>query len=229
MSSRYVVSNVPKINRSRSRFDLSHGHKTSGSVGYLYPLDPIEVLPGDTFKFNLSMVARLSSTLVRPVMDNLFIDVHSFFVPKRLLYNKFEEMYGQASPNDWSNPEEIVLPSLDVNSTASDNAIAATQNGGSAQVAQHFGLNGRVAVSYNEGANKKAVSVLPFRAFAMIYNEFFRDENLISPMNVVKGDTGTYEKLNTSAWSPTNYTGCVPKVSKLHDYFTSVLPGIISR
>lgn len=230
MSKKYVMSNVPSVNRPRSKFDLSHGHKTSATMGYLYPLDPIEVLPGDTFKFNLSALIKLSSTLIRPVMDNLFMDVHYFFVPKRILFDKFEAVYGGGRPSEWSEPEDVELPLLGDAGEGlftGASACSTTQNAGSAQIAAHFGFPLSTVIGQWEDEDEQphliAPCVLPFRAFAMIYNDFFRDENLIDPMNIVKGETGVYEVLNSSAFDPTNYTGCVPKVAKLHDLFTSLL------
>lgn len=78
--------------------------------------------------------------------------------------------------------------------------------------------------AYDFQTGRLGVSVLPFRAFALIWNDWFRDENNVDPCNIIKGDIGTYEFTNRNPWSPTNYTGELPKVAKFHDYFTSCLP-----
>ena len=85
----HVFGSVPMIRASRSKFDLSFTHKTSGNVGKLYPFYCQEVYAGDTFKVKSTILARLNSAYLRPVMDNLFLDQYFFFVPSRLVYNKF--------------------------------------------------------------------------------------------------------------------------------------------
>ncbi|QXN75030.1 major capsid protein [Microvirus mar10] len=217
--SSYTVSGVPLNRFSRSQFDLSHGHKTSASMGYLYPLDPIEVLPGDTFKGEFNLVARLSSSFVKPIMDNIFIDVYHFFVPSRILYVNFVNIFGENTESAWANTQEYEVPFV---SSSMNNFLEPNQAGSSAQVGCHFGLPIDMDLDSMEGGIN--LSVLPFRAFAMVYNDFFRDQNSIPPMNITKGETTDNEGFNTNPWSPSNYTGLVPKVAKLHDYFTSALP-----
>lgn len=211
--SSYIVSGVPTNKFSRSVFDLSHGHKTSASMGFLYPLDPIEVLPGDTFKGNFNLVCRLSSSFVKPIMDNIFIDLYHFFVPSRILYDKFVNIFGENSQSAWANSVEYELPTAEFNSQAA-------QSGPEATVASHFGLP--VA---SDDIPSGHIQVLPFRAFAKIYDEFFRDENLCAPMNVLFGENiGGAEEINSDEWAPNSYCGKVPRVAKMHDYFTSSLP-----
>lgn len=91
----FSFSNVPVIRHSRSRFDLSHGLKTSANVGDLVPFEVQEVYPGDTFKVKTSCVTRLTSQFFRPVVDNLFLDTYYFFVPSRILYDKFKNVFGE--------------------------------------------------------------------------------------------------------------------------------------
>lgn len=198
-----VFNDVPVIRHSRSRFDLSHSVKTSGNVGTLYPYDVQEVYAGDTFKIDTAFVSRLASQFIRPVMDNLFIDVYHFFVPSRLLYDKYVNIFGENTESEWANTVEYSVPL--VNGTVSPGSVG-----------DYLGLPVNMPL--------KNISVLPFRAFAKVYNEWFRDQNNISPMHVQTGELVSSETFNSNAWAPNNYFGQLPKVAKFHDYFTSALP-----
>lgn len=211
--SQYVFGTVPTIRASRSRFDLSQTVKTSGNVGTLYPFYCQEVVPGDTFKIKSTILTRLTSAYLRPVMDNLFIDQYYFFVPSRLVYDKWAQVFGENKLGAWANVSPAVVPTF--GNTATTGNIAQHDN-----VCAYLGL----PVGQELGTTINDVSLLPFRAFALIYDEFFRDENNIQPMNVIKGATGATEVLNNDDWSPNNYLGKCPKVAKFHDYFTTCLP-----
>lgn len=199
----YTFSNVPVLKHSRSRFDLSHGVKTSGNVGTLYPFECQEVYAGDTFKVNTTVVTRLTNQFLRPIMDNLFLDVYYFFVPSRLLYDKFVNIFGENTESAWANTVDYSVPKVPIGTVSSGS------------VADYLGLPvGRTG----------NVSVLPFRAFAKVYNEWFRDQNNVPPMHIQTGEIATSESFNDNAWAPNNYFGKPPKVAKMHDYFTSCLP-----
>lgn len=200
----FSFNSVPLIKHSRSRFDLSHTVKTSANVGTLYPFEVQEVYAGDTFKVRTTCVSRLSSQFIRPVMDNLFLDVYYFYVPSRLLYDKFVNIFGENTESAWANTVEYEVP------TMSGVTIP------SKSVGDFLGLPVGIPLS--------GVNILPFRAFAKIYNEWFRDENIISPMHVQSGERASSESPNSSSWSPNNYFGRPPAVSRLHDYFSSALP-----
>lgn len=206
MKRKYVLSGVPQIHRNRSRFNLSHSVKGTMNVGDLVPLDIIEVLPGDTFKANSRIVLRVTSSFIKPVMDNLFLDVYHFFVPNRLLTN-WEQIMGESS-SAWAPVTSYSVPT----SPLQNNTRADT-------VASAFGLPQGTMLG------NVPVSVLPFRAFAKIYDDWFRDQNLINAMNISTGSTRTNnENFNMSDWTVNNYFGRLPKVSKIHDIFTSCLP-----
>ncbi|QXP45042.1 major capsid protein [Microvirus mar15] len=202
--SNFTFNDVPVIRHSRSRFDLSHSIKTSGNVGTLYPFEIQEVYAGDTFKIKTSIVSRLSSQFIRPVMDNLFLDVYYFFVPSRLLYDKYVNVFGENTESEWANTVEYSTPTV-----ASGSGVS------SGTVGDYLGLPPNFTGE---------VSVLPFRAFAKVYNEWFRDQNNVQPMHIQTGETASSEAFNNNAWSPNNYMGLPPKVAKFHDYFTSSLP-----
>ena len=204
MSNNKQFNTVPTIHASRSRFDLSFDHKMSGSVGTLYPCYLQEIYPGDTFSCKANIVTRLTSTYLRPVMDNLFLDMYFFFVPSRLCYDKWQEVFGENRESAWAQQEEVLVP------TATSGTIS------SKSVGDYLGLP--------IGTIPAGVNILPFRAFALIYNDWFRDENLCEPMLVQKGKRAVSVKYNNNAWGPGNYFGQLPKVAKFHDVFTSSLP-----
>lgn len=208
--SNYTFSAVPRINRRRSKFDLSYEHLTTMNVGTLYPVYLQEVIPGDTFQITPKFVTRLSSSYLRPVMSNLFQDVHFFFVPSRLLQNDFVNIFGENTQSAWAQSSAHSI------ATFSDTVAASgLVKGGT--VGNLLGLP--------EGSSPSRTSVLPFRAFAMIYDQWFRDENTTSPMLIQKGSqVAAGEYPNANPWAPNNYSGLLPKVGKIKDYFTSALP-----
>lgn len=206
MAKQYVMSQVPTLRRGRSRFDLSATVKTAINVGDLVPFYCQEVIPGDSMKIDSTCVSRLTSAFFKPIMDNLFLDVYFFFVPSRILYDKFVNIFGENTESAWANQTEYSVPML-TGQTVSEGTVA-----------DYLGLP-----IGSLGADGE-VSILPFRAFALIYNDFFRDQNNVQPMHIQRGALGAGENLNNLPWSPANYTGKLPKVSKMHDYFTSCLP-----
>ncbi|QXN75060.1 major capsid protein [Microvirus mar18] len=206
MSRQYVQNAAAAVTYRRSRFDLSHGLKTSMNVGTLYPLDVTEVLPGDTFKMHTTQVCRVTSAFLRVPMDNLYMDVYYFFVPNRLVYDDWENVMGNSSPNAWTDNELAEVPTL-------SNAVYIE----SGSVADYMGLP--------LGSIPKGINMLPFRGFALIYDEWFRNENTVPPMLIQKGAFNySSEYINNEEWSPSNYVGKLPKVSKRKDYFTGALP-----
>ena len=206
MAKQYVMSQVPTLRRRRSRVDLSANVKTAINVGDLVPFYCQEVIPGDSMKIDSTCVSRLTSSFFKPIMDNLFLDTYFFFVPSRLLYDKFVNIFGENTDSAWANQQEFTVPML-WNQTVSEGTVA-----------DYLGLPlGSLGVTSH-------VSILPFRAFALIYNDFFRDQNNVQPMHVQRGAIANSESLNNRPWSPSNYTGRLPKVAKMHDYFTSCLP-----
>lgn len=212
MSKNFTFNSTPVLRYNRSRFDLSHGVKLSMNIADLVPFEIQEVYAGDTFKVKTACVSRLTSQFFRPIMDNLFLDVYYFFVPSRLLYDKFKNVFGENTESAWANTIEYEVPSV-YPSSASDGMPLVSEG----TVADYLGLPiGRLG--------RKDISILPFRAFAKIYNEWFRDQNNVAPMHIQTGESVVSERLNNNAWSSNNYTGKLPKVAKFHDYFTSSLP-----
>lgn len=205
---RHTFDSTPTIKYTRSQFDLSHGVKTTMSIGKLYPIDWQEVLPGDTFKTKAPFVARVSSTFVKPIIDNLFVDVYSFWVPYRLIDDEFDKVFGVAQPSSYFTNMRKDVPHIKAGRVESGS------------VADYLGLP--VGVSVNDGS---LIQAYPFRAFALIYNTFFRNENLINETFIhTENASTTAENLNNNQWSNNNYTGKLPNVAKRKDYFTTCLP-----
>lgn len=202
-------SSVPNINISRSKFTARYHHKTSFNMGKLIPFDIIEVLPGDTFKLKMNEVCRISSALIRPIMDNLFLDVFYFFVPNRLSMDKWNEVMGENTKGFW-------VP-------ATEQKVYTHQFGEVVQgsIPDYMGLP--LGNYYSTaGFHYPTVSLLPFNAYALIWNEYFRDENNQAPVQILNTSKGSSK---CAPWSPTNYCNAFPApVCKLHDYFTSALP-----
>ena len=190
-SVQHLFSQVPTAQIPRSKFNRSHGLKTTFDSGYLVPIFVDEVLPGDTFTMDCTLFSRVS-TLISPIMDNLYLDTFWFFVPERLLFDHFENMCGQQdNPTDST---DYLFPT--VKSPTGGFAVGS--------IADYFGLPTGVA--------NLEVRAEPFRAYNLIYNEWFRDENLQDSVPFTKADSDNYS----------NYT--LLRRGKRHDYFTSALP-----
>lgn len=213
--SNYRYGSVPMVYHSRSRFDLSYSHKTTLNVGDLIPAYLQEIYPGDTFKCDASIVARATSSFLKPVMDNLFCDVMFFFVPSRTLYRNWAEIFGENNQGAWARQSEVSAPILYTG--VGDYTVQA------GDLASYLGLP--VGASRSRLGLQGGINALPFRAYAKIYNEWYRDENLVDPVNISLGFNDTVaETLNGNPFGPNNYTGKPAKVAKMHDYFTQLLP-----
>lgn len=203
--------NPTNIDIQRSRFKRNSSIKFSFNVGDLIPFFVDEVLPGDTFSVKTSKVVRLQ-TLITPVMDNLFLDVYWFFVPNRLLWNHWRELMGQNSTSPWTPQVEYSVPQL----TAPVQSSAVPTGGWKVgTVADYMGIP-----LYTPGLS---VSALPFRAYGLVFNEWFRDQNLISPLLVPLTDANNVGSNDFSGTYGVRGGGPA-KVAKFHDYFTSALP-----
>lgn len=214
---RKAIDQNPQVYRRRYNFDLSHRVATTMKVGYLTPIDIVEVLPGDTWTVKPASLTRLSTTLVRPIMDDMYLDTYSFFVPLRILYDKLENVFGDSTPNAYVDPELAQIPTL---SSISSESVKCIQG----SVADYLGLPSTDAFSGLQDGLVGAISVLPFRAFALIKNEYFTVQSVENPVNVNLGEIALTEVLNGDAWSETNYTGMLPPVRRYGDYFSTCLP-----
>lgn len=209
-------SDAPAMYMRRTKFDRSHVYKTTFDAGKLIPVFVDEVLPGDTTRMSVNYFARLA-TPIKPIMDNIYLDWFFFFVPNRLVWEHWQNFcFEQEDPDDST---DYVIP-----------IVSATGNSDNAYIGSlwdYFGL------PVNTSGNLSGVSALPFRGVYLIYNEWFRDENLQKSVKIQKGDTN--EVLNSAraaeqpSWVFTSGTSIVPGLAcpprgKRHDYFTSALP-----
>lgn len=187
----HQFSQIPRAEIQRSSFNRSHGYKTTFDSGYLVPFYVDEVLPGDTFNLKCTLFARLATPIV-PFMDNMFMETFFFFVPNRLLWDNWQKFNGeQENPGDST---DFLIPTI-------KNTGSFTVGG----IADYFGIP--------TGVNNLEVNALPFRAYNLIYNEWFRDENLQDSLPVEKGD-GPDDVADYK----------LVRRGKRHDYFTSALP-----
>lgn len=201
----HFALNPTRIDMSRSTFDRSSSVKTSFNVGDIVPFFLEEVLPGDTFNVRTSKVVRMQ-TLLTPMMDNVYLDTYYFFVPNRLVWNHWKEFNGENTESAWIPTTEYSIPQ-----------ITSPSNGWSVgTLADYFGLP--------TGVGGLSVSALPFRAYALIMNEWFRDQNLQDPL-VVPVDDATVAGVNTGNFVTDCAKGGLPYIAaKYHDYFSSCLP-----
>ena len=194
-----------RIDIGRSRFDRSASVKTSFNAGDVVPFYLEEVLPGDTFNVRTSRVVRMQ-TLLTPMMDNVYLDTYYFFVPNRLTWEHWKEFCGENTQSAWIPETQYTMPQI----TAPE---AGWQVG---TIADYFGIP--------TGVPGLSVSALPFRAYALIMNEWFRDQNLQDPL-LVPVDDATVQGVNTSTFLTDVAKGGKPFIAaKYHDYFTSCLP-----
>jgi hypothetical protein len=191
-SSRF--SEVPRAEIQRSVIPRSHGHKLTFDAGYLVPVLVDEVLPGDTFNVRMSAFARLA-TPIKPLMDNLYLDSFFFFVPYRLVWSAWEKFMGERYPNPDSSIDYLV-PTVTVNDTLTAGSMY-----------DYFGIPIPAA------GQEITVSALPFRAYNLIWTEWFRDQNL---------QNSAWNNVGDGPDDPTSYP--LRRRGKRHDYFTSSLP-----
>lgn len=184
---------APQAVVPRSSFDRSYGIKTTFNAGYLIPFHVDEVLPGDTHNLQATIFARFA-TLLFPLMDNVHLDCFFFFVPNRLVWEHWEQFNGyQANPGDSTS---YVLPTV---------TSANTTDFGETTIYDYFGI-----------ATKKsgvAIQSLPLRCYSLIWNEWFRDENLQNSVT---------QNFDDGPDAPSDFT--LLRRGKRFDYFTSSLP-----
>lgn len=196
---------IPRAEIRRARFKRDFSNITTINEGDLVPLYVDEVLPGDTISCDMNGLIRMSTPLY-PVMDNCYLDTYAFFVPCRLLWEHWENLMGQNDDSYWAEKTEYSVPQT--------SAPSGGWNVGT--IADYMGIPTAIA-------NIK-VNSMPFRAYARIWNEWFRDENLQQPV-VQDIDDANNTGSNTGNQLTDAQNGGLPlKVAKYHDYFTSCLP-----
>lgn len=202
----HFALNPTRIDMSRSTFDRSSSVKTSFNAGDIVPFFLEEVLPGDTFNVKSSKVVRMQ-TLLTPMMDNVYLDTYYFFVPNRLVWEHWKQFNGENTESAWIPETTYEVPQI--TSPADTGWSVGT-------IADYFGIP--------TGVPGLSVSALPFRAYALVMNEWFRDQNLQDPL-VVPMDDATVAGVNTDTFLTDCAKGGKPYIAaKYHDYFTSALP-----
>lgn len=208
-------SDAPAMYMRRTKFDRSHVYKTTFDAGKLIPVFVDEVLPGDTTRMSVNYFARLA-TPIKPIMDNIYLDWFFFFVPNRLVWEHWQNFcFEQEDPDDST---DYVIPTTSAGDTSDTSKAVGS-------LWDYFGLP--IGIPKGSSIN---VSALPFRAVYLIWNEWFRDENLQKSVKIQKGDVN--EVLDSArsndqpSWvSNLKVSGYVcPPRGKRHDYFTSALP-----
>lgn len=188
-------------NIARSKFYRPSGLKTTFDAGLLVPIFIDEILPGDTYEMKIQHVAKLITPLT-PTMDNLDLEFFAFFVPNRLVWENWVELMGENRDDDWtpSSPPAGVPQSTGIGATLEN------------KIGDYYGLPIGLNTSYH------GVNLLPFRGYILIWNEWFRNQNLQSPINIYKGDSGYTHSTSV------NINSDLYHVNKPFDYFTSCLP-----
>lgn len=200
------ATNPVNIDIQRSVFDRNHSVKFSGNVGDLIPFEVTEVLPGDTFSYDTTKVIRLQP-LVAPIMDDLYADTYFFFCPTRLLWRHWQAFWGENEVGPWYPSVEYSVPQVQIPSGGYDIGT----------IADYMG------VPVKQGAGEK-ISALPFRAYAKICDDWFRDENLMTPIylpvddNDILGSNGS-DQVSDIVKGGKPFVAC-----KYFDYFTACLP-----
>lgn len=212
-------SKLPQVNVQRSILDRGSSYSTTFNAGQLIPFYVDEVLPGDTFDISTAKVVRMQ-TLLTPLMDNLYLDTYYFFVPNRLVWDKWKEFCGENTDSAWAPKTTHYIPKI------------ASPKGGfeTGSIADYMGLP--VGVEWS-ATDLLAPSALPFRAYALICDHFFRDENLTDPLLIPTDSANQQGAKITPRGQKPSATGYIAdtanggdpfRVSRYHDYFSSALP-----
>ena len=221
-------NNAPALTMQRSKFNMNFRVNSACLAGLLCPLgEPIEVLPGDTFSIDIAHLTRMTPTINVP-LENIYLDVWFFFTPNRILWDHWEEFIsGENKNGPWIPSTTYSVPKINLiyNSTS-------PMYVNSDSILGYMGIPTCINDTSNNAVNSW-VNALPVRAYCMIWNQFFRDENVQSPILIYKGDnavthintqstpgTASYTTYLTSA--PTGGELC--PVCKLPDLFTTSKP-----
>lgn len=217
---------VPRLDITRSRFKRRQDIKLTLNAGQLIPFYVDEVLPGDTFSIDQAAIIRMT-TPIFPVMDNCHMDIYYFNVPCRILWKNFKRFMGENDTRPWAQTQEYTIPQIKVTGTAEKPAPY------EGSIMDYMGIPTKVSKSKETAFT---VNALPMRAYAMIWQEWFRDQNVDNPaINSDADATVDYTDDETKGMDAAQpdleyilqnaYTGGRPlPVNKYHDYFTSALP-----
>lgn len=210
-------SAVPSISISRSKFHRQPQHKTTMKLGEITPIFVDEKLPGTTCKFSFSSLIRMV-TPVAPVMDNIFVDVFAMFIPYRLCWTHWREFMGENTSGAGYSATEYTIPMVNIDDYYSESAVIHP-----GKLGDHLGfpVNLMPEEAIGEGVR---VSALPGRAYWLVYNRYFRDQNLIAPVPVNLGDNVSGQDDDIIIGNSYNYNNDLAKAAKDSDVFTRATP-----
>ena len=207
---------IPEMKASRTRFNRDQTILTTFDSGKLIPFYVDEVLPGDTFNVDTAAIIRMS-TPKYPVMDDAFIDFYYFYCPNRILWDNFKQFMGEVENTPWMPTKEYKVPQIKIE--GEENHLLPAEG----SILDYMGVPTKVGAPFS-------INALPIRAYVMIWNEFFRDQNVENQAVLLKDDKDkvyqdSNDNENIESMLKEAYTGgrCLP-VNKFHDYFTSCLP-----
>lgn len=205
---------IPKMKASRTRFNRDQTILTTFDSGKLIPFYVDEVLPGDTFSVDTTAIIRMTTPKF-PVFDDAFIDFYYFYCPNRILWDDFKQFMGEIESKPWMPGKSYKVPQIVINANEADKLPRENS------ILDYMGIPTKISSTFK-------INALPIRAYVMIWNEFFRDEN-VGNEAVLKTDSsdvsytdrsGTMSQILEDAYKGGR---CLP-VNKFHDYFTSCMP-----
>lgn len=212
---------VPQMHTSRTRFNRDQTILTTFNSGRLIPFFVDEVLPGDTFQIDTSAIIRMT-TPKYPVMDDAFIDLYYFYCPNRILWDNFKQFMGEVENTPWMPTKEYQVPEIRINGNEEKGEPL---NG---SILDYMGIPTKVKGPF-------AINALPIRAYVMIWNEYFRDQNIENAATWEKGDenknytqsynegSGAKDEIEKTLQEAITGGLCLP-VNRFHDYYSSCLP-----
>lgn len=192
----YFRTDWARIDAPRTRFNMPFDHDTTFNTGDIVPLEVEEILPGDALQADASFMLRLM-TPIAPFMSRCYLDLYAFFIPNRIVWTHWTEFQGENNSSAWTQAYQYEIPQCTVDEGLDTGSIG-----------DYMGLPIKNTLEYE-------VSDLYLRAYILVYDEWFRDENIIDPVLFSKGDMHS---------STMDYSSAPLKSAKFHDYFTSLLP-----
>lgn len=232
LNNEYNFGVVPTVNMPRSRFATHKNIRTTFNAGLLIPIyvNPL-IQPGDTLKVKSTMVIRMT-TPIYPTMDNLFADLRAFFVPHRLSWDHFKEFMGENTTGAWTQTTTYTIPQIQIFNNYSQLTQVKIAKGDNLQ---YMGI----PIGYPKAVNtapantqcQTKIMALPWRAYALTWSDWYRDENVTPPLFINKGDNDTYANRGNAVHNWGTYSAnavtipleCAP-VYKFKDYFNACLP-----
>lgn len=231
----FGVNKVEKLKRSRWNFPVKVS--TNFRQGALVPLAWLPVIPSSTIKMKLGSLVRCALTFAKPVMGDMYFTYGAYFVPLRILFKNYEEMFGDGKPSEWGEAQEYVLPTITFDGIG-PNGLASPGAGYDSVVFDRSSINTAGAVVSNpcnlanylnlpetigssSVGNAQQISLAPFAAYLRIWSDFWRDENY---QNVDPDLEKIYNLTPGSSGARTTLRLCLHYANRFHDYFTSLLP-----